>query len=219
MNKLTQLDTFLIGSSEDVLALQNADTACILLLSDTHGNVCLVESIVRAFGAQCAALVFCGDGASDVASLLPKAPNEFPPVAALVRGNGDAGIFSKYAAAGSLANNNFACSIPAHIAFNAAGHIVFAAHGHNHGVDYGTEQIARAASLLNADIVFFGHTHRPFKSARCDPLAVNPGSVTMPRGNNPPSFALVTLRRDSFDTQAAFYEIKKHPTRFVPLNL
>ena len=218
MNKLMQLDSLLIGSAEDERALQGADQAVILVLADTHGHTALVESIVRAFGARCDALVFCGDGAADVASLMPCAREMFPSIAALVRGNGDEDFF---AASGTPDTAEDArvlrFAFPARIAFNAAGHGVFAAHGHSYHIDYGPEQIARAAEQFGADIVLHGHTHRPFQSAGFAPLVVNPGSCARPRGGNPPSFAVITLANGVAGAAVQFYEIKP-PCHFLPFN-
>jgi putative phosphoesterase len=211
VNKLVQLDSLLIGSAEDERALQEANQASILALADTHGHTALVESIVRAFGPRCDALVFCGDGADDAAALMPRARDVFPAIAAIVRGNGDADDFLTHGTDG------FHLTFPIRIAFNAAGHVIFAAHGHAYSVDYGPEQIARASAMMGADIVLHGHTHRPFKSAGIDPIVVNPGSCARPRGDNPPSFAVITLARGVSGAAVQFYEIKNQPERFLPL--
>ena len=218
MNKLMQLDSLLIGSEEDARAIQKADQVLILALADTHGHTALVESIVRAFGPQCGALVFCGDGAADAASLMLRARDVFPAITALVRGNGDADCFFAHGAPDAAnGEGGFCITFPARIAFNAAGHVVFAAHGHNHSVDYGDEQIALAAKQFGADIVLHGHTHRPYKSSNIAPLVINPGSCARPRGDNPPSFALITLARGVAGAAVQFYEIKQHNC-FLPFN-
>jgi putative phosphoesterase len=218
MNNLSQLDSFLIGSVEDERALQGADQAVILVLADTHGDTALVETIIRAFGPRCGALVFCGDGAADIASLMPRAREVVPALAALVRGNGDEDFFSTHGAVGSKeAARVFSVTFPGRIVFSAAGHIVFAAHGHRYSVDYSPEQIARVAEQFGADIVLHGHTHRPFKSSSIAPLVINPGSCARPRGDNPPSFAVITLARGVPGAAVQFYEIKP-PDCFLPLN-
>ena len=64
-----------------------------------------------------------------------------------------------------------------------AGHRIFMAHGHNHGVRWGeTRRLARAAAKNGCDIAMFGHIHCPVED-HTDPdvLIINPGSIALPR--------------------------------------
>ena len=60
---------------------------------------------------------------------------------------------------------------------------VLLTHGHRHRVYHGTEAIKDWARLNEADIVMFGHTHRPLIEMD-DVIAINPGSISMPRQEN-----------------------------------
>lgn len=58
-----------------------------------------------------------------------------------------------------------------------AGKTVFYLHGHTQYVKSGTSSAVRAAQSLGADILLFGHTHRPLKECYGGLLAVNPGAI------------------------------------------
>jgi putative phosphoesterase len=212
MNKLIQLESTLIGSPQDAEALENADSARLLVLSDSHGDVELIESIVTEFGHSCDALVFCGDGADDITALFsaPRMVDALPPVIALARGNGDGDWYTSRIQGGDdYKPVTFHISVEKHVVFKAAGRTVFAAHGHHYSVDYGPEMISQAAAIMDADMIFYGHTHRLFMDASGAALIVNPGSCSRPRGNLPPTFAVVSFpgAAERFDVQ--FYEIRR----------
>ena len=56
----------------------------------------------------------------------------------------------------------------------AAGHLVFAAHGHHHNLE-------SPPSLGSGDVLLHGHTHVPAKTGRDGWWYVNPGSVSLPK--------------------------------------
>lgn len=67
-------------------------------------------------------------------------------------------------------------------------------HGHRYGVNYGTEMIKETAIMKGADIVMFGHTHRPLIDLDDSIWAINPGSITQPRQENHiPTFIIMDL--------------------------
>ena len=95
MNSLTQLASNLIGSQEDIIALEEKSSANILVISDTHGDYDVLCDIIQEFGHISDALVFCGDGICDISSYIQEAyvdeslQEHLPPVVAIVKGNGD----------------------------------------------------------------------------------------------------------------------------------
>lgn len=58
-----------------------------------------------------------------------------------------------------------------------AGKTVFYLHGHTVGVKSGTARAVERAQSLGADILLFGHTHRPLQARFGGLLAVNPGAI------------------------------------------
>lgn len=70
---------------------------------------------------------------------------------------------------------------------------VLLTHGHRYRVHHGTEEIKDWARANGADIVMFGHTHRPVIEMD-DVIAVNPGSISQPRQENRrPSYMIMEI--------------------------
>lgn len=57
------------------------------------------------------------------------------------------------------------------------GKAFFYLHGHTQRVKSSTDTAVRAARSLGADVLLFGHTHRPLNERRAGLLAVNPGAI------------------------------------------
>lgn len=68
--------------------------------------------------------------------------------------------------------------------FKIGSHNVFITHGHYYYVSLGIENIVKEAALRGADIVMFGHTHRPLIERMNGVTAINPGSISYPRQEN-----------------------------------
>jgi putative phosphoesterase len=102
-------------------------------------------------------LLHLGDGAYD----MYRARNEFPAVAAIgVRGNCDVGSDG-----------------PAARTLDLGGVKIHMAHGHLYGVKSGYDTAEAAANREGADILLFGHTHRPLYEMRGALQILNPGSL------------------------------------------
>ena len=196
MNALVQHHSQLLGSDKDIAALADAEKAKLLVLSDSHGNNNVTESIIRGFGPDCQALIFTGDGIWDILNTIKTASADknlfaaLPPVIGLVRGNGDYDTYTVYSD-----NGNIPVQVAETQYLTAASHRVLFMHGHRHSVDFSTDNLFKTATANNADLVFFGHTHRPYKREKNQILMLNPGSCSRPRGNFPPTFAVVTVSK------------------------
>ncbi len=57
------------------------------------------------------------------------------------------------------------------------GRTIFYLHGHTAGVKLGIGQAVSRAQSMGADILLFGHTHRPLCERYDSLLAVNPGAI------------------------------------------
>ena len=57
----------------------------------------------------------------------------------------------------------------------------FMTHGHYYYVSLGPERIIEEGKMRNADIVMFGHTHKPFLEMIDGMIVLNPGSLSYPR--------------------------------------
>ena len=136
------------------------------------------------------AIFFLGDGAEDIIMMR----NEFPEMAFyLVKGNCDTGrVFA------------FDSPIKKTEALEICGMRITLTHGDLYGAKFGTAGLEKLAAETGADIVVFGHTHRPESlyfpekenAAEDEPSAAkrfylfNPGSIGE---GYPLSFGIITL--------------------------
>ena len=78
-------------------------------------------------------------------------------------------------------NNDYFSYLPREKEIQIGKYKVFMTHGHNYYVSMNTERLRQAARQRGADIVMYGHTHRPKVDASEDVIVVNPGSLSYPR--------------------------------------
>lgn len=78
-------------------------------------------------------------------------------------------------------NNDFFSELPREEEFYIGSRKVFITHGHNYFVSLNPEQIREEGRARQADIVMFGHTHRPYLDEESDMIVLNPGSLSYPR--------------------------------------
>ena len=152
----------------------------ILVLSDTHGRADRVIEVMRR--AHAATVLFLGDGLRDL-NVLSDAVT-----VRSVRGNCDF----------------FGADIPETRVENFGTYRVFMTHGHRYGVKYGEEAAIAAAAAADADVLLYGHTHRPMlryllageqvgDTVLKKPLTVFcPGSLGEPHGGKP-TFGTLTV--------------------------
>ena len=113
----------------------------VLIVSDTHGREQNLAEALEQTG-PIDQLIHLGDvegGAEHIRELAGDAP------AAIIAGN-----------------NDFFCDLPNERIFTIGGHRIFMTHGHGYFVHSGTLYLKREARKKGADIVMFGHTHKPY---------------------------------------------------------
>ncbi len=67
-------------------------------------------------------------------------------------------------------------------------------HGHKYGVKYDTaDRLIYRAQEVGADICLFGHTHVPFLALVRGIIVMNPGSLSLPRGNSKASYGIIKI--------------------------
>ena len=146
----------------------------ILLVSDTHGKLANLRTLIRRVG-KIDMLLHMGDVEGDESEILSFAgcPAEF------VRGNCD--LFSQ---------------LPSELVLAVAGHRIFMTHGHRYGVGYSLDDLAAAAKENQADVVCFGHTHVPEYGEIDGTIFINPGSLSRPRQEgHRPTYAILEIDR------------------------
>ncbi len=91
-------------------------------------------------------------------------------------------------------NNDFFSDLPKEEEFYIGKYKAFITHGHAYGVSLGPEQIREEGKVRGADLVMFGHTHKPFLEKDSEITVLNPGSISYPRQNGrQPSYMILTL--------------------------
>lgn len=78
-------------------------------------------------------------------------------------------------------NNDFFSELPREEEFCIGSHKVFITHGHAYYVSLDPEYIREEGKARGAEIVMFGHTHRPFFEDDNGIIVLNPGSLSFPR--------------------------------------
>ncbi len=96
-----------------------------------------------------------------------------------------------------LGNNDFFSKLPAESEFVIGNYKIFLVHGHNYYVSMNNEILKREARDRGADIVIYGHTHKPVVEYDNGIIAVNPGSLTYPRQDGKrPSYIIMEIDQD-----------------------
>lgn len=149
----------------------------IIVLSDTHGNPKVLETIL-ARHADADACIHLGDGEGDVKLFLSCHP-EWESKFYAVRGNCD-----------------FNSSLPISRTIDLIpGHRIFAIHGHRHAIRYTPDILVEEAIAEDCNIVLHGHTHVRRNEYRNGVYLMNPGSAAQPRDGMPPSYAYIDYEK------------------------
>ncbi len=147
----------------------------ILIVSDTHGNHRNLDKVLERVG-KIDALIHMGDVEGGEHYIEAVTDCEI------------------YMVAG---NNDFCSFLPKERQFQIGKYNIFITHGHNYGVYMGTSRLKQEARERNADIVMYGHTHRPDLDFSDDVIVVNPGSLSYPRQEGRrPTFAIMEIDGD-----------------------
>ena len=206
MNALTQDESLLIGSHQDIDVLAQKDAATLLIVSDSHGAKDTVKSILNERGAYSDAFVFCGDGIGDVANILSQALYDdeirqtLPPVIAIVQGNNDSGFYLLRAQEEHI-------KAPLTQTITACGHKLFITHGHRFCLYDGTKPLVTAAKAESAEAVLYGHTHVAVGEKSNGMLTLNPGSCSRPRDRQLPCYAVLNIKKNTSNFSFMFYEV------------
>ncbi len=131
----------------------------VLIVSDTHGRHTSLDRALKEAG-EIDMFIHLGDveGGEDYIEAVVECEKH------IIRGN-----------------NDFFSYLPAEEEFWIGKKKVFITHGHSYYVSMETEQIREEGDARNADIIMFGHTHRPYFEERDGITVLNPGSLSFPR--------------------------------------
>lgn len=131
----------------------------VVIVSDTHGSHRNLEKVLEEEKPM-DMLIHLGDveGGEDYITALADCPTH------IVRGN-----------------NDFFSDFPGEEEFMMGGYHMFISHGHYYYVSMGEERLKEEARVRGADIVMYGHTHKPTLTREEDLITLNPGSIAYPR--------------------------------------
>ena len=142
----------------------------IIVFSDSHGIYEQMERAIRRENPD--ALIYLGDGLRDCAAM----EYVFPDLPVYkVFGNCDIMPPKHIPAKQDLVLENVR---------------IFLTHGHHFNVKTGLHEITQAAKQRQADILLFGHTHKPLVERSGDLWICNPGSISNP---GRPTYGLIEL--------------------------
>ncbi len=131
----------------------------ILIVSDTHGSHRNLEKALERVG-KIDMFLHLGDveGREDYIKVLAGCPTH------IVAGN-----------------NDFWSDLPHDEDVFVGGHHIYMTHGHYFYVSRDEERLMAEARRRKADIVIYGHIHRPMWHQEEGLLVLNPGSIAFPR--------------------------------------
>lgn len=155
----------------------------ILVVSDTHGRD---DNFFRALEAEepVDGIIHCGDfeGSERRFALAADCPVYF------VAGN-----------------NDFFSDLNRELIFTLGRHTCFLSHGHQYLVSMDLENIRAEGASRGADMVFFGHTHKPVAKELGGVFLFNPGSLSYPRQEGRrPSYMVLTLDGDEVSSEIKY---------------
>lgn len=234
MNTLEECRHGIWGSPDCLASLEAADSAKLLLISDTHSRVEILRGILKDFGAACDALIFAGDGVADIIECCEEALAEenvraiLPPLIAVVAGNSDLPVYSVASKSGSEASSQSGSEassqsgseasslkdIERRVFFKApltqiltvCGKKILVTHGHLYSVNSSIETLVNTARHNECSIAVYGHTHIAAAQAYKSVFAINPGSACLPRGDSRASFAVLKINASSEQPEYSFYQ-------------
>lgn len=149
----------------------------VLVMSDTHGDAEIIQK-VRNRHPEVDVVIHCGDSELDF-------NHPYLEGVERVRGNCDR-------------DRRF----PEEALFEINGKKLFVTHGHLFNVKSTTLNLFYRAKEVEADAVFFGHSHVLGAELEDNILFVNPGSLLKPRGSNYKSYAVVDFHDEGWKVTA-----------------
>lgn len=158
----------------------------VLIVSDTHGNHRNLDKILDRVG-RIDMFIHLGDVEGGEAYLDAVVDCEKH----MVRGN-----------------NDFFSDLPKEEEFYIGKYKTFISHGHGYFVSLDAEYIKEEGESRSADIVMFGHTHKPYFDRTPEIIVLNPGSVSYPRqeGHKGSYMVLELDEEDNLDFQQCFLD-------------
>ncbi|MEN8906165.1 MAG: metallophosphoesterase [Clostridiales bacterium] len=145
----------------------------ILLFSDSHGNINnMLKAIKKHKNVN--TIIHLGDMVKDIREI----ENRFNDInIEYVKGN-----------------NDWTHNISDYKMIELESKKIYITHGHRYSVKFQYERICGIGHSLNADAVFFGHTHQPEEFFSDNILFLNPGSIAGGRYASRATYCLIEIK-------------------------
>lgn len=78
-------------------------------------------------------------------------------------------------------NNDFYSDLPDKEIVEVEGYRILVTHGHQFGVNFGTDRLEQYCREYHIQVAMFGHIHKPYLQIEDDITILNPGSISYPR--------------------------------------
>lgn len=162
----------------------------IVVLSDTHGDANLIEQVYEQ-ELDADAFFHCGD--SELAY-------------------DDAHFHNMYRVKG---NCDFDRNFVDDLLVPVGERSIFMTHGHLYNIKMTLTPLDYKAQETGADIVLFGHSHLLGAEQIGDTLFLNPGSLLLPRGGNPKSYATIEWQANTDEIKVSFLSPTKKKSQNI----
>ena len=148
----------------------------VLVISDTHRYIKNAEELLKTYRGSIDTVIHLGDMVNDVKRLEIKYRN-----------------IKFYNVAG---NNDYDSEAPFEMLVTLGGKRILLTHGHRQRGNYGLLSLGLWAEEKEADAVLFGHIHSPVREYFNSVLICNPGSLSLPRSTDNPTFGILDIGID-----------------------
>ncbi len=143
----------------------------ITVISDTHGDFDTLYEIVRR-NEDCDLFIHLGDGENEYYDVQS---SFYTKSFIFIKGNNDWGNY------------------PQNLVTTLGGKNFYLCHGHRFERSHLKEYLSSTAIANGCEIALFGHTHVPLNEEVNGVLLFNPGSASLPRGGNPPTYGIIEI--------------------------
>jgi putative phosphoesterase len=156
-----------------------------VVLSDTHRILDNARNVLNIFKHDADIVIHLGDLVKDAKKL----EREFP-------------CYEFYYVSG---NNDWRSSVSFEQKINMDGKNILITHGHRQGVSYGLLNLGLWAKKNKGDAVLFGHIHMPVIDEYNGVKIFSPGSISLPRSTDAPTFGILEISGENIDFSLYLY--------------
>ena len=143
----------------------------IVVFSDTHGNVIIMEKTIKTMGSV-DLLIHAGDFYRDAVKISQQLSLKMEAV---------------------VGNCDYPSVEPQELFLDLEGVKVYVTHGHQLDPGDFYNSLIHKGREAKADLVIFGHTHLASRFERDEMIFFNPGSISSPRMGSGPTYGLIEL--------------------------